>query len=89
MRKKLQITSLISFGISLIVFAIDYVCFHYLLDTGFTAVRQEEAQKPFVTDLIGQFGTLFLFAAAATLIASFIFFEKTKTEKAENTAKAE
>lgn len=81
MRKKLQFTSLICFISSLVIFAIDYVCFHYVLDTGFTSIKQEEAQKPFVTDLIGQFGTLFLFTAAIALIVSFVFFEKEKKEE--------
>ena len=73
MNKKLLKLSLICLITSIVVLAIAYFFFHYVTDTGITLVRQEEAGKPFVTDLIGQFGVLFLFASAFTLLIAFVF----------------
>ncbi len=74
MRKKLNKLSAWSFCLALITFALNYVCFHFLTDAGFTTVWQPEAGKPFVTDLVGQLGVLFLFAAIMSLLIGRILF---------------
>lgn len=76
MRKKLLKFSLCLFIISAVVFAINYFFFHFVTDGGITFTFHEEAGKPFVADLIGQLGALFLFSSAVSLIAAFIFFDK-------------
>jgi len=76
MRKKLLKFSLISFLISALVFAVNYFFYHFVTDEGITFTFHEEAGKPFVSDLIGQLGVLFLFSAAVNLIAAFVFFKK-------------
>ena len=76
MRKKLFKFSLCQFIISAVVLAINYFFFHFVTDDGITFTFHEEAGKPFVADLIGQLGVLFLFGAAVSLIAAFIFFPK-------------
>ncbi len=76
MRKKLMLLSLICLIVSVIVLIIAYFFFHYVTDSGITLVKQEEAGKPFVTDLIGQFGVLFLFASVISLIIALIFTKK-------------
>ena len=76
MRKKLLKFSLISFLISALVFAVNYFFYHFVTDEGITFTFHEEAGKPFVSDLIGQLGVLFLFSAAVSLILAFVFFEK-------------
>ncbi len=68
--------SLITFVIAVAVLIIAYFFFHYVTDSGITLVRQEEAGKPFVTDLIGQFGVLFLFSSVISLISAFVFGDK-------------
>ena len=78
MRKKLLKFSLISFICSAVVFAINYFFYHFVTDEGITFTFHEEAGKPFVADLIGQFGVLFIFAAAASLIAAFVLCDKEK-----------
>ena len=78
MRKKLLKFSLCQFIISAVVFAINYFFYHFVTDDGITFTFHEEAGKPFVADLIGQLGVLFLFSAIASLIAAFIFFDKNK-----------
>ena len=73
MRKKLLKFSLCQFTISAVIFAINYFFYHFVTDDGITLTFHEEAGKPFVADLIGQLGVLFLFSAAVSLIAAFIF----------------
>ena len=76
MRKKLLKFSLISFIISAVVLAINYFFFHFVTDEGITFTFHEEAGKPFVADLIGQLGVLFLFSAIVSLIAAFVFCDR-------------
>ena len=76
MRKKLLNFSLISFIISAVVLAINYFFYHFVTDEGITLTFHEEAGKPFVADLIGQLGVLFLFSAVVSLIAAFVLFDK-------------
>jgi hypothetical protein len=74
MKQKMQKLSAWCFGLSLVTFALNYVCFHFLTDAGFTAVWQPEAGKPFVTALVGQLGVLLLFGAIMSLLAAKILF---------------
>lgn len=76
MRKKLLKLSLIAIIVAVVVFAINYVVFHFVTDDGFTTEFQQEAQKPFVADLIGQLGVLFVFLSASSLMVALIFFSK-------------
>jgi len=73
MNKKLLKLSLYCLLISIFVLICAYFFFHYVTDSGITLIKQDEAGKPFVTDLIGQFGVLFLFASAFTLLIAFVF----------------
>ena len=75
-KKNLLKFSLITFVIGIAVLLIAYFCFHYVTDDGITLVWHPEAGKPFVTDMIGIFGVLFVFASAISLISSFVFFKK-------------
>ena len=61
--------------------AIAYFFFHYVTDEGITLTWHEEAGKPFVTNLIGAFGVLFLFSGTVSLISSFVFFGNQREEK--------
>lgn len=75
-RKKLLKLSMITFAISAFVLVFNYFFFHYFTSEGFTTVFHKEAQKPFVADLIGQFGVLFLFTSVISLIIAFVCIEK-------------
>ena len=75
-RKNLLKLSLITLIIGLCVLAIAYFFFHFITDDGITFVWHPEAGKPFVTDLIGQFGVLFLWSSAMSLILALVFFKK-------------
>lgn len=76
MRKKFLKLSLFTFIIALFVLAVAYFFFHFVTDDGITLTWHEEAGKPFVADLIGTFGVLFIFASVISLLIAFIFCEK-------------
>ena len=78
MRKKLQKFSLVQLIIAAVVFVINYFFFHFVTDAGITTVWQPQPRKPFVADLMGMLGTLFLFGSASALLASFILADKEK-----------
>ena len=77
-KKKLLKLSLVTLIIGLAVLAIAYFFFHFVTDEGITFVWHPEAGKPFVTDMIGQLGTLFIFTSALSAISALIFFEEEK-----------
>ena len=75
-KSKLQKLSLVCLIIGLVVMAIAYFFFHFVTDDGITLVWHPEAGKPFVTDMIGMLGVLFVWSSAMSLICSIIFFDK-------------
>ena len=77
-KKTLLKFSLILLIVGLCVLAINYFFFHFVTDEGISLTWHPEAGKPFVTDMIGQLGVLFLFGSAVSLIAALVFFEEKK-----------
>ena len=75
-RKKFLKLSLITCLIGVFVLAVAYFFFHFVTDEGITLNWHPEAGKPFVTDLIGSFGVLFLFSSVISLLIAFIFCDK-------------
>lgn len=80
MKKNLLKLSLISFIISVIFFIITYFVFHYVTDEGITLIKQDEAGKPLVTNVIAMFSTLMLFLSASSLLIYFIFYKNKKSD---------
>ena len=78
MRKKLLKLSLIMIICAAVIFVINYFFFHFVTDDGITTVWQPEAGKPFVADLIGNLGVLFIFGSAVSALCALILFEKEK-----------
>lgn len=76
MKKKFYKFSLVTFIIGVIVLLLTFYCFHFVTDSGFTLVWHEEAGKPFVTDLLGIFGVLFVFSSVISLLVSKIFIDE-------------
>lgn len=70
--------SRLSFGLSLLIFVLDYFMYHYVTDCGISPVFREEAGKPFVTLLLGILGTLFLFSSIMSLLIARIFYSDKK-----------
>ena len=76
-RKKFKKLSLVSFLLSLFVLAVSYFFFHFVTDTGIGSFQQE-AQKPFVTNMLGQLAVLMIFLSIASLLIAYIIFEEEK-----------
>jgi hypothetical protein len=78
MRKKLFKLSLIMIICAAVIFVINYFFFHFVTDSGITTTWQPEAGKPFVADLIGNLGVLFIFGSAVSALCALVLFEKEK-----------
>ena len=76
MKKKLLKLSLITFIISVCVMAFSFYFFHFVTDQGFTLTYHQEAGKPFISNMLGTFGVLFLFASVMSLLIAFIFYNE-------------
>ena len=74
-KKSLRKFSLICAIIGVVVLIIAYFFFHFVTDSGITLTWHPEAGKPFVTDLIGNFGILFIWSSVISFIASIVFFK--------------
>ena len=75
-KKHLLKISLITLIIGVAVLAFAYFFFHFVADTGISLQWNPEAGKPFVTDLIGILGTLFLWSSAMSLIIALVCFKE-------------
>ena len=73
MKKKLFKLSLITFIIAVCVMAFSFYFFHFVTDQGFTLTYHQEAGKPFISNMLGTFGVLFLFASVMSFLIAFIF----------------
>ena len=81
MRERLLKLSLWQALIGAAVFVINYFFYHFVTDEGITLVWQAEAGKPFVADLIGNLGVLFIFGSIVSLLIAFILFDKTENKE--------
>lgn len=72
LRKNLYRLSVVCFIIALAVFITNYFVFHYITDDGITLVKQAEAGKPFVTNLIGMLGADMVFASIVSALCAKI-----------------
>ena len=75
-KRSLRKFSLWCLILGIIIFIITYFTFHFVTDSGITLVFQQEAGKPFVTNMLGVLGILFVFLSIVSFISSFIFFDK-------------
>ena len=79
-KKQLQKLSLICLIIGVVVMLLTFYCFHFVTDDGFTLTYHEEAGKPFVTDMLGIFGVLFLFSSAMCMLIAYVKYGGKKDE---------
>ena len=73
-KQQLHKLALISLIIGVVVMLLTFYCFHFVTDDGFTLTYHEEAGKPFVTDMLGIFGVLFIFSSAMCMLISYVRF---------------
>ena len=76
MDKRFLKLALITFIVGIVFLVLSFITFHYLTDTGITSVWHEEADKPYVTELLGDFGIINIAVAFISLTISFIFNKK-------------
>ncbi len=73
LKKRLYVLSAICLAITVVLFVLAYLCFHYVTDDGITLIKQAEAGKPFVTNLIGCLGVQTLsFSILSALVAAIV-----------------
>ena len=85
-RKNLMTLSVISGIVGLVMEVLAYFCFHFVGDHGFHEWR-DVAEKPVVTDMIGIFGVLMIFACVMfIMIAQVCYPKEKKTEQTEQAA---
>ena len=73
--------SLITFAVGVLFFAVAFFAFHYLTDSGFSTAWHAEAEKPFVTELFGDFGVLNITVSFVSLLIYFLFRENEKKRR--------
>ena len=74
MKRKLLKLSLITLIIAICVMAFSFYFFHFVTDQGFTLTYHKEAGKPFIANMLGTFGTLFLFSSIMSALIACIFY---------------
>jgi multisubunit Na+/H+ antiporter MnhB subunit len=74
MNQKFKKLSNVSFVLAVVLFALSFVLFHFLTDSGFTTVFQQEAGKPFVTEMVADLSVLFFFSGIVCRMIAGIFF---------------
>ena len=75
MKKNFLKLSLITLIVGLVFLVLAFFCFHFVTDEGITLVWHAEAGKPYVTELIGDFGILNLATSFISFLISQIFFK--------------
>ncbi len=81
MRRRLLKLSMWQGIIAAAIFVFNYFFFHFVTDEGISLIWHPEAGKPFVTDLIGNLGVLFIFGSLVSLLCANILFDKTEENK--------
>lgn len=74
MKNKLLKLSLWMIIVAAIIFVINYFFFHFVTDSGISLSWNPEPGKPFVSNLIGTLGVLFIFGSAVSLMLALIVF---------------
>ena len=78
MKNKLLKLSLWMLIIAAFVFIFNYFFFHFVTDSGISLKWNPEPGKPFVSNLIGTLGVLFIFGSAVSLMLALIVFNDEK-----------
>ena len=78
MKNKLLKLSLWMIICAAIIFVINYFFFHFVTDSGISLTWNPEPGKPFVSNLIGNLGVLFIFGSAVSLMLALIVFDDEK-----------
>ena len=74
MKNKFLKLSLWMIIIAAVIFIFNYFFFHFVTDSGISLTWNPEPGKPFVSNLIGTLGVLFVFGSAVSLMLALIVF---------------
>lgn len=74
MKNKFLKLSLWMLIIAAFVFVFNYFFFHFVTDSGISLTWNPEPGKPFVSNLIGNLGVLFIFGSAVSLMIALIIY---------------
>lgn len=74
MKNKLLKLSLWMLIVAAFVFVVNYFFFHFVTDSGISLTWNPEPGKPFVSNLIGNLGVLFIFGSAVSLMIALIVY---------------
>ena len=74
MKNKFLKLSLWMIIIAAVIFIFNYFFFHFVTDSGISLTWNPEPGKPFVSNLIGTLGVLFIFGSAVSLMLALIVF---------------
>ena len=74
MKNKLLKLSLWMLIVAAFVFVVNYFFFHFVTDSGISLTWNTEPGKPFVSNLIGNLGVLFIFGSAVSLMIALIVY---------------
>ena len=84
-RKKFFKLALWMFIAFAVVMVISYFFYHFVTDTGISLTWQPEPGKPFVSNMIANFGVLFLFGSVTSVFLALLC-DKDEEKKDETTA---
>lgn len=76
MDKRLLKLALITFIVGVVFLGLAFFAFHYLTDSGISLVWHREAEKPYVTELLGDFGIINIATAFISLLIYLIYGKK-------------
>lgn len=89
-RKKFFKLAIIFAVLCAVFFVLNYFCYHYTDDSNsdqpgegrfFFTSYHEDCRKPFITDLLGQMGCFWLFAAVTCLLIATVVIDKDKKDE--------
>lgn len=84
LRKKLLKLALVLFVLTIAVFTLTYLFFHYMTPEGFSAVKQAVPGKPLLTDMLAFFGVDLLTGTIGSALAALIVADKEKAERGKD-----
>ena len=76
--------ALVLFILTIAVFTLAYLFFHYMTPEGFSTVKQAVPGKPLLTDMLAFFGVDLLTGSIGTALAALIVADKEKAEHEKN-----
>lgn len=75
-KKNLLKLALYSFIIAAVILAFSFYFYHFVTSEGFTLTYHKEPGKPFISNMIANFGVMFLFFSCVCLLINAVCFKE-------------